>query len=103
MRHRRRVPRHRPGHCCALCHWRGLRVRAGRSDGKVVTGPGTLSNVVTQIDAVGGKGKGMAVQCDLSKPDQVGEAIGRIVAQLGRIDVLCEQRIGAVPGGSRGS
>ena len=46
----------------------------GRSDGKIVTGPGTLSNVVSQIDAVGGKGKGLAVQCDLSKAEQVGMA-----------------------------
>eukprot|EP00966_Prymnesium_polylepis_P241960 5595477-Prymnesium_polylepis.1 len=50
----------------------------GRSDGKIVTGPGTLSNVVEQIVAVGGKG--LAVQCDLSKPEQVGEAIQKIVA-----------------------
>ena len=28
----------------------------GRSDGKIVTGPGTLSNVVAQITSIGGNG-----------------------------------------------
>ena len=49
-------------------------------------GPGTLSNVVAQIEAV--NGKGLAVQCDLTKPEQVGEAVRKIVAAYGRVDVL---------------
>jgi citronellol/citronellal dehydrogenase len=59
----------------------------GRSDGKVVTGPGTLSGVVEQIDAVGGKGKGFKVQCDVQKGDQVDAAIRKIVDKFGKIDV----------------
>ena len=58
----------------------------GRSDGKVVTGPGTLSNVVKQIDSVGGKG--LAVQCDLSKPEQVGAAVSKIITAFSVLDVL---------------
>ena len=59
----------------------------GRSDGKVVTGPGTLSGVVEQIDAVGGKGKGFKVQCDVQKGEQVDAAIKSIVDKFGKIDV----------------
>ena len=58
----------------------------GRSDGQISTGPGTLSDVVLQVNAVGGEG--LAVQCDLSKPEQVPEAIAKIVKKFERIDVL---------------
>jgi citronellol/citronellal dehydrogenase len=71
----------------------------GRSDGKVITGPGTLSNVVGQIDTVAGKGTGLAVQCDLSKPEQVGEGIGKIIAKFGRIDVCVNNASALYPVG----
>ena len=71
----------------------------GRSDGKVVTGPGTLSNVVEQIERVSGKGKGLAVQCDLSKPEQVAQGISKIVANFGRIDVCVNNASALYPVG----
>jgi len=58
----------------------------GRSDGRIVTGPGTLSNVVSQINAVGGEG--LAVQCDLTQPEELRAAVRRAVAMHGRVDVL---------------
>ena len=69
----------------------------GRSDGKIVTGPGTLSNVVAQVKSVGGDG--LAVQCDLSKPEQVGEGIRKIIAKHGRIDVLVNNASALFPVG----
>jgi NAD(P)-dependent dehydrogenase (short-subunit alcohol dehydrogenase family)/3-oxoacyl-(acyl-carrier-protein) synthase len=58
----------------------------GRSEGTVSWGPGTLSEVVKQINAVGGEG--LAVACDVSKPAHISEAVKRIVEKFGRIDVL---------------
>ena len=69
----------------------------GRSDGNIVTGPGTLSNVVAQINSVGGDG--FAVQCDLTKTEQVAEAIRRIVEQYGCIDVLVNNASALYPDG----
>ena len=64
----------------------------GRSDRQVVTGPGTLSDVVAQINCIGGEG--LAVQCDLSKPDQVVSALQEIIAVRGLIDVLVNNASG---------
>ena len=69
----------------------------GRSDGKIITGPGTLSEVVSQINKVGGKG--LAVQCDLGKPEQVTEAIKKITTAYGRIDVLVNNASALYPEG----
>ena len=69
----------------------------GRSDGLVLTGPGTLSDVVSQINAVGSEG--FAVQCDLTKPAQVSEAIRKIIARFGRIDVLVNNASALYPVG----
>ena len=41
----------------------------GRSEGAVSWGPGTLSDVVQQVNAVGGEG--LAVPCDLSRSEQI--------------------------------
>ena len=58
----------------------------GRSDGTTSWGPGTLSNVVAQAEEV--RGAGLAVQCDLSKPDEIHMAVDKIIGKYGRIDVL---------------
>jgi NAD(P)-dependent dehydrogenase (short-subunit alcohol dehydrogenase family) len=69
----------------------------GRSDGKIVTGPGTLSDVVEQIESVGGKG--LAVQCDLRDPAQVAAAVQKIIALHGRVDVLVNNASALYPVG----
>ena len=69
----------------------------GRSDGMIVTGPGTLSNVVTQINGVGGQG--LAVQCDLTKPEQIDEAMRKIMAAHDRVDVLVNNASALYPVG----
>ena len=57
-----------------------------------------LSNIVAQIYTVGGnrqaEGKGMAVQCDLSKPEQMGE---RVVSKLDRMYVLVNNAYALYP------
>jgi len=58
----------------------------GRFDGRILTGPGTLSDVLAQITSVGGEG--LAVQCDLSKPNRVAHAVRTIVVAYGLVDVL---------------
>lgn len=58
----------------------------GRSDGTTSWGSGTLSNVVSQVKAV--RGVGMAIQCDLSKPEQITAAVDTIISTHDQIDVL---------------
>jgi NAD(P)-dependent dehydrogenase (short-subunit alcohol dehydrogenase family) len=58
----------------------------GRSDGKVVTGPGTIGDVALQCERAGGEG--LAVQCDVSDAASVQRAIDTIVAAHGIIDVV---------------
>ena len=69
----------------------------GRSDGAVSTGPGTLSDVVRQIEAVGGEG--LAVQCDLSKEEQVRQAVQTIVAKWSELDVVVNNASALFPYG----
>ena len=58
----------------------------GRSDGKVSWGPGTLTDVVGQINNCGGEG--LAVPCDMGKPSDIDKAVNAIVEKWGSIDVL---------------
>ena len=69
----------------------------GRSDGMIVTGPGTLSDVAAQVDAAGGKG--VPVQCDLSKAEQVDASVRRIAREHGRVDVLVNNASALYPSG----
>jgi len=72
----------------------------GRSDGKVSFGPGTLSAVVEQINSLGGKG--LAVACDLTKSEQVVDAVKKIVAAFTTIDVLVNNASALFPYGLEG-
>mmetsp|Transcript_4427 Transcript_4427/g.7411 ORF Transcript_4427/g.7411 Transcript_4427/m.7411 type:complete len:602 (+) Transcript_4427:30-1835(+) len=69
----------------------------GRSDGKITTGPGTLSNVVQQIESVGSEG--LAVQCDLTKPEQIEEGIKNIINKWGILDILVNNASALYPFG----
>jgi NAD(P)-dependent dehydrogenase (short-subunit alcohol dehydrogenase family) len=46
-----------------------------------------LSDAVGEIEAAGGRA--LAVECDVSKPDQVKLAVGAAVGELGPPDILC--------------
>jgi NAD(P)-dependent dehydrogenase (short-subunit alcohol dehydrogenase family) len=48
--------------------------------------PGTIDDTADAVTAAGGRG--IAVRCDHSDPDQVGELIARVEREQGRIDVL---------------
>jgi len=58
----------------------------GRSEGNISYGPGTLSDVVRQIQDVGGSG--FAVPCDLSKQESIRDAAKTILSRFSEIDVL---------------
>jgi NAD(P)-dependent dehydrogenase (short-subunit alcohol dehydrogenase family) len=47
----------------------------------------TAAKVAADIEEAGGSA--CAVACDVAAPDQVGAAVDRVVAELGRPDVLC--------------
>ena len=72
----------------------------GRSDGHVVTGPGTIIDVVQQVNEVGGEG--LAIQCDLQKAEQVKHAVKKIVAAWGHIDVCVNNASALYPVGLMG-
>ena len=68
-----------------------------RSDGKVVTGPGTIGDVVRQVEEAGGEG--LAVSCDVSKPASVDSAVETILGQFKCIDVVVNNASALYPYG----
>jgi NAD(P)-dependent dehydrogenase (short-subunit alcohol dehydrogenase family) len=53
---------------------------------KLATMPGSIDDTADEVTAAGGRG--IAVRCDHSRPDEVRDLIDRVVRENGRIDVL---------------
>jgi citronellol/citronellal dehydrogenase len=49
--------------------------------------PGTIHDTARECEEQGG-GSALAVQCDLRFPEQISEAVSRVVARFGGIDVV---------------
>lgn len=47
-----------------------------------------IDSVVAEIEAVGGKGEGLAVQADVTQGDACREVVARTIGAFGRLDVL---------------
>src|SRR4051812_4167826 len=58
--------------------------------------PGSLAEAVRSVEQAGGRA--IALQCDVTRPDDISRTVEQTVAQLGRLDILVNNAGILIPG-----